>query len=425
MTRHPTDADESEEKEDGRGVGKSAAVFLPACRTFCNLLPPFTVYTAVAACGPTRGQAPAQKTGGRALQAFIHIGTEKTGTTSIQAMLQANRANLLGQGVAYLKSPGLRSHRELAAYCMRADRFDDFFKANFITTAEERAAYRAKFLKRFLSELAHLPPAVHTVLASSEHFHSRLLHQDEMETLRQLFAPLCERITVITYLRPQVDTAISDYSTALKCGHVASLHDFVHSRCVPDNPYYNYQEYLQKWAGVFGRENLRVRLFDRAEFVNGDLLQDFLAQLTPGLAEFVNTGLAPQNRSLDQLGQCLLKAVNRHLPQFIEGLGFNELNMDLVRLISVRAAGPSPQLEQELRKAVQARFAAGNEQVRREYFPQRPRLFAQDAATEELPVRRPALDPAQEALLGEVINLLAQALKRQVRENMRSDMALG
>jgi hypothetical protein len=196
-----------------------------------------------AQCAPALGRGGAAERGA-VVQAFIHIGTEKTGTTTIQTAMQANREALAGRGVAYLKSPGARSHRLLTAYCMRDDRADDFFRDNGITDPQDRQAFLAKFLKRFLSEMAHLPPGAQTVLTSSEHFHSRLIHEDELEKLHKLFAVFCTRATVIVYLRPQVDTAISNYSMALKCGHAPDLAGFVDRRCVPENPYYNYHALL-------------------------------------------------------------------------------------------------------------------------------------------------------------------------------------
>ena len=43
---------------------------------------------------------------GAILKAIIHIGAEKTGTTSIQAFCSANRALLAKQGVLFPRVPG-------------------------------------------------------------------------------------------------------------------------------------------------------------------------------------------------------------------------------------------------------------------------------------------------------------------------------
>ena len=41
---------------------------------------------------------------------LIHIGTEKTGTSTLQEFLHFNREVFAQHGVVYLKSPGLKSH---------------------------------------------------------------------------------------------------------------------------------------------------------------------------------------------------------------------------------------------------------------------------------------------------------------------------
>jgi hypothetical protein len=341
------------------------------------------------------------------MEAFVHIGTEKTGTTTIQATLKANRPVLLDQGVAYLSSPGLYNHRQLAACCMRVDRSDDFFRDNGLLTLSRRDDFFIRFRKRLQSELVCLSRKAHTVVISSEHFHSRVTHTDEVETLRSLLIPFCERIRIIVYLRPQVETALSCYSTALKCGHTHQLENFVVNGCVPNNSYYDYHMLLTRWAQVFGRENIIPRIFAPEEFLHGDLLDDFFANIAPDLAGFLNVRVPAQNLSLDGFGQCLLRTVNRHLPQFVEGQGLDELNLAVTRLISKRAAGRGPGLDPKLLRAVQARFAAGNELVRREYFPGRPKLFRFDECAAPRP--DPVLTPAQETLLGEVLGMFARA----------------
>ena len=62
------------------------------------------------------------------MKAIIHIGTEKTGTTTIQEFLHLNRSKLANQGVAYLQSPGLRNNRKLVTYCMKNNKVDNHVK---------------------------------------------------------------------------------------------------------------------------------------------------------------------------------------------------------------------------------------------------------------------------------------------------------
>ena len=57
---------------------------------------------------------------------ILHIGTEKTGTTSIQEFLAINRAALAEQGLHVPEFLGARSHRWAAYMAENADRVDGF-----------------------------------------------------------------------------------------------------------------------------------------------------------------------------------------------------------------------------------------------------------------------------------------------------------
>src|ERR1043165_5358722 len=49
-------------------------------------------------------------------RAFLHIGVEKTGTTTIQAFMAKNRQALTKKGVLYPRAPGNENHVGLTIY---------------------------------------------------------------------------------------------------------------------------------------------------------------------------------------------------------------------------------------------------------------------------------------------------------------------
>ena len=58
------------------------------------------------------------------MELYLHIGTEKTGTTTIQSFLAANRDLLKRNRILYPRAPGEQNHRALAAAaqdCARGD----------------------------------------------------------------------------------------------------------------------------------------------------------------------------------------------------------------------------------------------------------------------------------------------------------------
>lgn len=208
------------------------------------------------------------------LRAILHIGTEKTGTTSIQSFLTRNRTELGQFGYAYLQSTGLPSNRKLATYCFNSDRHDDHHVSLDIVDPVKREQWRSRFVQEFDTEIKSLNPEVHSVFISNEQLHSRLFALEEINRVKELLSDYFDAVEVYVYLRRQDKMACSLYSTALKCGH--SMEHILPQ--VPDTDhYYNYEVLLDKWAEVFGKKNITVRIFDRKELVSGDLLSDFLA----------------------------------------------------------------------------------------------------------------------------------------------------
>ena len=83
----------------------------------------------------------------------IHIGTEKTGTSSIQKFLADSRESLRADGVVYPKCAGLRggSQWEFVAYAHSRPWAMDFGKRLRITAEGAHDIFR----KSFLSDLGH------------------------------------------------------------------------------------------------------------------------------------------------------------------------------------------------------------------------------------------------------------------------------
>ncbi|MDJ0647725.1 MAG: hypothetical protein QNJ60_03375 [Xenococcaceae cyanobacterium MO_188.B19] len=209
------------------------------------------------------------------MKALIHIGIEKTGTTTIQEFLHLNRDKLAKQGVGYLRSPGLRNNRKLATYCMDNHKIDDQVKYLRIFSDAKRNEWKAKFRQEFDREIKNLDHKISSVIISSEHFHSRLTIKDEIKNLLDILKPYFTDIKILVYLRRQDQVAVSHYSTKIKVGKTKSA-VLLPQGVSPNDPYYNYYDLIERWASVFGKQNIDIRIFDKSKFIEGDLLQDFI-----------------------------------------------------------------------------------------------------------------------------------------------------
>ncbi|WP_200328307.1 hypothetical protein [Thiocystis violacea] len=234
----------------------------------------------------------------------LHIGLEKTGTTSIQRFLTTNRARLLARhGILYPTAPELfrhETHSVVAAALLGSGAQD------FVTGGDTPRLDRV---------IAAIDDAADTyaeqIVLSSEHFSSRLT-PEAITRLAQCLAPF--PVEVLVYLRPQDEMVLSAFSTRLLCGG----REWMRPRGVgPHLRYFNYLQLLVPWADAFGYERIRVRLFDRTHMQDGDVVTDFLATL--GVR---NSGLfkqsPPLNRSLNVAEAELMRRLNQRLPTWEE-----------------------------------------------------------------------------------------------------------
>src|SRR5579871_1909016 len=117
---------------------------------------------------------------------WLHIGVEKTGTTSIQSFLAANRTALRAEGRLYPFAPGAVSHLGLVAFALDNDRLDGTRKARGITSPLQIADFREEFVRALMTEIAD--SSASEIILSSELLSSRIRSPSELARLKVLCA---------------------------------------------------------------------------------------------------------------------------------------------------------------------------------------------------------------------------------------------
>lgn len=208
------------------------------------------------------------------MKAFLHIGNPKTGTTTIQDFLTKNRQQLLEDGYYYPTSPGSLNQIKLPIFAMKNTRIQDIHRLCGLTKPEQVIKFQSQFQKKLEKELNAINSKA--VIFSSEHCSSRLIFLEEIERLKKLLNHYFEEIEIIIYLRRQDKYLVSLYSTAIMGGVTTPL--YLPSKDVIKNRY-NYYNILKKWEAVFGKSAIKVRVFEREQLLNRDLLEDFMDAL--------------------------------------------------------------------------------------------------------------------------------------------------
>ncbi|MGF1445846.1 MAG: hypothetical protein ACFBRM_06550 [Pikeienuella sp.] len=346
-------------------------------------------------------------------RAILHIGIEKTGTSTLQKFLHKNREALDGLGVRYPVFPGQVNQTLLTAYAAEPERQARFLAGIGVFDAAEHAEFRAEFATRAAAEVAAYPD--HLFVFSNEHLSSQLTSAAEIARLHGLLAPLFEEIAVAVYLRRQDRLAMSLYSTQVRLGA-----DWPPRFPLPQTQpaFFDFARLLELWAGGFGDAALHPAIFDPATLANGSVIDDFCNRwaIAGPLTQVAN-----ENEALSHPAQDFLCRFNRAVgaldPEFNA-----RARGEIGDILSKRFSGRGPRPARAEAEAFLARFAESNEACRAKWFPEREALF--DPGFDDLPEREVAsgldLDRAMDMTADLVHALFAAKTEAEHRGLMRA-----
>ncbi|EIG9186271.1 hypothetical protein RFA78_001662 [Campylobacter coli] len=293
---------------------------------------------------------------------YVHIGTVKTGTTTIQKFLYLNRKQLLKHGFHH---PQIFDQRD---YWLIVPALKNL-KNNL----------NSKILQNKVIDFCKDIVADKKNIISSEALSHRLISLEDIYFFYQFLHKMgFSKIYIVIYFRDILDVLCGLHNTQLKIGYQTALALQTVDLNQEGKSICNYRQTIENWGEVFGRENLIVRLFDKDEFYQGDLLKDFIHSI--GL-EWDDEFIIPpkQNESLDLLGIELLRKINRRLFPFFENGDKNPIRGDLRLFCEKHFTSKDFHLKfQPPKEVVQSYidyFEESNEWVRKEFFPHKERLF--------------------------------------------------
>ena len=299
----------------------------------------------------------------------LHIGTHKTGTSSIQMALHTHREELLKAGVLYPPIEDNYNHRELAVLLQSPEGeqklsvwFDDI-SSKVKQQPINKVIISAEALYFFkISELIKKEDGRNHSAITAETYRKKLLK------LRSLISDNFD-IKILIYIRRQDRFLESAFNQIVKG-------TFLFSGTIDDafeglSVYMDYYQVLNLWSEVFGKENIIVRVYEKQQLIGGSV-KDFLQaiDLQPELIEKIITTTQNYNMRLSReildykliLNRLLEKEDPKRKDQlhytFLETLSthpeFNHKKKDL--------------LKPEQTREILHRYAQGNSSVAREYL---------------------------------------------------------
>ena len=221
---------------------------------------------------------------------FLHIGTHKTGTSSIQRFLYENNTTLIKNNVYYLKEfTNNNAHHELAK-CFR-DLNDDKKKSLLLSYKDKVQTIRSGIF-----------------ILSSERFGWLLKSKDVKYLYDQL--DIFDEINIIVYFREPSSYLKSFYQTTVKDikvrNKISPTQYFKDSKNILGT---NYRVYVRKWKNIFKDSEIIIKKFEN---IKNNLIMDFLDTIKFDLSnKFTNENMNIQiNKSFNFKNTEILRILN-------------------------------------------------------------------------------------------------------------------
>ena len=326
---------------------------------------------------------------------ILHIGTEKTGSTSIQQFLKKNINQLKSDGIFIPQTPmvGSGNHRWMPVLACN-NRADDVFTRSLnLRSNEERKKVILKKRRQFVDECRNAATECKSFILSSEHIQSQLRTVKEIQRLRDVVEEVADDVCIIIYVRDPLKMAVSLLSESIKGGGVqVGIHppDFNRLEHIC-----NHAQTIQRWQECFPDAKIVVRRFDRRLLKKGDAVIDFCSHAIDDFHEAKFEFDTPANETLTLTGMALLRKLNMQFPMFVSNKP-NSMRGKIHDFIMRNTLDGSKFLPcKEEFEAFKSHFSESCEWVRSQYFPEEEELFVDqnEFGEEKIDLSKVMIDP--------------------------------
>ncbi len=235
------------------------------------------------------------------MEAIIHPGMHKTGTSSIQATLMA----LKPEGWIYPTLPMGNMGGRFALLFEKKPHEHHSFRTRGVSEVEAERQ-RVLHYKKFLEQLEYGADTGLNTLFSGEYL--SVASRESIEKIASLYQEYGFTPRVIAYVRKPMSFMQSAFQQRIKSG-LRNLNE--------DNVGWpDYRVRFEKFDEIFGKENVHLSVFEKSFLKDGDVCLDFYGKLGIDLSQ---NQVVRVNESLS-LSACALLFAQRHLGDgFVKG----------------------------------------------------------------------------------------------------------
>ena len=209
---------------------------------------------------------------------YLHIGLPKTGTSSIQWLVSHNYEKLLDQGLLYPLSGRMKDGKNCHYKLSNRLTWQHYKLAAPLRWIKGPESLSDKVLNSYLEKIKVLEDEIakkspNKILISDDNF--TWLSPESIKWLHDIFLKNY-KVKILIYLRRQDDFIISFYTQQTK--RRKTIKDIC--EYIEDFKYLlNYYNLVKPWTETFGKENIIIKPFEKEQFLNNNLRDDFFASI--------------------------------------------------------------------------------------------------------------------------------------------------
>ena len=197
------------------------------------------------------------------MRTIFHVGHHKTGSSTLQSVMEASRDALLRRGVLYPRNPNGEyvNHRLLFTDLFAPSEVPRHVLKNY--ALEALPAARDELVRSVRAEVdAHRPECL--VLSSESRF--RRLGEAQRHAFKAMLAEIGAGNTeIVAYIRRPSSWYLSSLQQRIRASHLVKPPSVM-----------NLSAAVAQFVEDFGREAVHLRPFDRRALVRGDIVDDFV-----------------------------------------------------------------------------------------------------------------------------------------------------
>ncbi|MCW1575337.1 hypothetical protein OLT90_05920, partial [Campylobacter jejuni] len=244
--------------------------------------------------------------------AYIHIGTPKTGTTSIQKFLTLNREILKQNGYYYPHAFDEKEYwyLEKMIKVINDHKILDFYQFHDVLNNDGELLLKFNNLKNEINSLEK----DYKIILSSEGLYHQLSKKKEIYLLKKILLFLgFQEIFIIVYFRDPSDMLWNLYTTYVKNHTPTKLHIEPAEINSEGRHLCDYRKCLENYSEIFGISNVLVNIYDPDYLYRKNIIFDFLKQINYNgdTSSFIIPNF--QNISLNYQGVKFFEILNKEL----------------------------------------------------------------------------------------------------------------